>query len=147
MIQGCLQHLGAELVEMLPVKGDEESRHRMCEQKSCGSLQQIQVERLQSSGMFEGKKQPTPGCRVLSMYETGKSHCPCIVSIRGYGKSRDPVCTVGFQVGLGLRRSGERSLWMLLEKLGQKITTEMHSTYAPVVSGFEGQRQKLKKCL
>lgn len=97
--------------------------------------------------MSEGKKQPTPGCRVPSVYETGKSHCPCVVSIRGCGKNRDPVCTAGFQVGLGLRRSGERSLWMLLEKLGQKIATEMHSTYAPVVSGFERQSQKLKKRL
>ena len=98
--------------------------------------------------MFEGKKQGTPGCRVPSMYETGKSHCPCIVSIREYGKNRDPVCTVGFQGRIGVKEVGQvRSLWILLEKLGQKITTEMHSTYALVVSGFEGQNQKLKKCL
>lgn len=67
-----------------------------------------------------------------------------LLSIHECGKSWNSVCPLGFQGRVGIKEIGQLgSWWMLLEE----ISTEMHSACDPVVSSFEGQSQKLKKCL
>ena len=67
-----------------------------------------------------------------------------LLCIHECGKSWNPACPLGFQGRIGIKEIGQLgSWWMLLEE----ISTEMHSTCDPVVSSFEGQSKKLKKCL